>query len=500
MSIQEIAKKGRYGDNHLLHVSDAEVQGLNALANSMYGHGLTTNPDTGLPEAFLFAPLLAPMIAGSGATALGVGLTAGALGTAEAAARDMDDPLARGMMAGLTAGAGSAIGSNLGQMGADAAGQTAGQAGLDAASQTALQTTGSITPTPDLSQTLQGAATTAPVSQMPQVGTDALQSGPFNMMNAPAIPSATPPAPGVTTQPSVFNPGAPTNVSAPPTPDTFMGRNLPNFGDVGSVDFMGGTSDMARGAEKAFGSQEGFKQFMDQNQGALIAGTAGIGGTAQLDAMQKQREEAEAMKGRKQAKYDEMVNRIKSNYAAAGRPLPTNPYGPLFGGPQGFKEGGLASLRGKTENFNQATGYAGGGDVAPATREVTLADFVNLSKGNLSVPEGGLTGEGMFGSLLAKLINENRGKFGYATGGYLEGGMAGDGMSDDIPATIDGEQPAALSDGEFVIPADVVSHLGNGSSNAGADQLYSMMDRIRKARTGTKEQAPQVDAGKYLPA
>jgi hypothetical protein len=88
-----------------------------------------------------------------------------------------------------------------------------------------------------------------------------------------------------------------------------------------------------------------------------------------------------------------------------------------------------------------------------------------------------------------------------AMGGYLEtGGRVGDGMSDDIPATIDGTQPAALSDGEFVIPADVVSHLGNGSSDAGAQQLYDMMDRIRQARTGTKEQGKEINAKKMLPS
>jgi hypothetical protein len=81
---------------------------------------------------------------------------------------------------------------------------------------------------------------------------------------------------------------------------------------------------------------------------------------------------------------------------------------------------------------------------------------------------------------------------------FLKGG--GDGMSDDIPATIDGKQKAALSDGEFVIPADVVSHLGNGSSRAGAKKLYSMMDNIRKARTGKKRQAPEVKADRYMPA
>jgi hypothetical protein len=81
---------------------------------------------------------------------------------------------------------------------------------------------------------------------------------------------------------------------------------------------------------------------------------------------------------------------------------------------------------------------------------------------------------------------------------FLAGG--GDGMSDDIPATIDGRRKAALSDGEFVIPADVVSHLGNGSSRAGAKKLYSMMDNIRKARTGKERQAPEVKADRYMPA
>jgi hypothetical protein len=90
-----------------------------------------------------------------------------------------------------------------------------------------------------------------------------------------------------------------------------------------------------------------------------------------------------------------------------------------------------------------------------------------------------------------------------ATGGYLEGGGVGDGMSDDIPANIDGEQEAALSEGEFVIPADVVSHLGNGSSSAGARRLYDMMATIREARTGSPEQGTEIEAEEiveeYLP-
>jgi hypothetical protein len=88
-------------------------------------------------------------------------------------------------------------------------------------------------------------------------------------------------------------------------------------------------------------------------------------------------------------------------------------------------------------------------------------------------------------------------------GGYSDGGRMlkgpGDGMSDSIPGIIGGKQPARLADGEFVVPADVVSHLGNGSTDAGAKRLYSMMDDIRKARTGRKKQAPEINAEKYLP-
>ena len=87
---------------------------------------------------------------------------------------------------------------------------------------------------------------------------------------------------------------------------------------------------------------------------------------------------------------------------------------------------------------------------------------------------------------------------GYVRGGYLDG--AGDGMSDSIPATIEGKQPARLADGEFVVSADVVSHLGNGSSKAGSKKLYAMMDKVRKARTGTKKQGKQINADKFLPA
>jgi hypothetical protein len=90
-------------------------------------------------------------------------------------------------------------------------------------------------------------------------------------------------------------------------------------------------------------------------------------------------------------------------------------------------------------------------------------------------------------------------------GGYAAGGNPrllrgpGDGMSDNIPATISGRQPARLADGEFVIPADVVSHLGNGSTEAGAKQLHAMMDKVREARTGNPKQGKNIKPQKYMP-
>jgi hypothetical protein len=124
--------------------------------------------------------------------------------------------------------------------------------------------------------------------------------------------------------------------------------------------------------------------------------------------------------------------------------------------------------------------------------------------------------EKMMRELAERLYREN--PYGYAMGGEVDpvafegGGMTapinqprmlaggGDGMSDSIPATIDGTQPARLADGEFVIPADVVADIGNGSSSAGAKRLYGMMDRVRTARHGTTKQPPEIKMNRLMPA
>jgi hypothetical protein len=104
--------------------------------------------------------------------------------------------------------------------------------------------------------------------------------------------------------------------------------------------------------------------------------------------------------------------------------------------------------------------------------------------------------------LSAKEVEDRKKAAGYAMGGlakgrYLQGGT--DGMADELPAQIGNDQPAALSHGEFVIPADVVSHMGNGNSDAGAKKLYQMMDKIRMARTGNKKQGKKINPDKFMP-
>jgi hypothetical protein len=134
-----------------------------------------------------------------------------------------------------------------------------------------------------------------------------------------------------------------------------------------------------------------------------------------------------------------------------------------------------------TVNRFGVTGYEGQIPVAEVAQRPILLSKIKGVGGDYTFAEGGIATLGS-----------------YSDGGQLLKGP-GDGMSDNIPAKIGEAQPARLADGEFVIPADVVSHLGNGSTDAGAKQLYAMMDKIRKARTGNKKQGKQINPSKFLP-
>ena len=130
----------------------------------------------------------------------------------------------------------------------------------------------------------------------------------------------------------------------------------------------------------------------------------------------------------------------------------------------------------------------------PAAKRPTPMGKLNMPTSAKSKDSGSGDVEAASGGIMQSSLG------GYAAGGnprLLKG--PGDGMSDNIPATINGRQPARLADGEFVVPADVVSHLGNGSTEAGAKQLHGMMDKVRKARTGNPKQGKEIKPQKYMP-
>jgi hypothetical protein len=188
----------------------------------------------------------------------------------------------------------------------------------------------------------------------------------------------------------------------------------------------------------------------------------------------------------------------------------------------GFGLGRLNNLAGEQAMTQaQTLGYADGGGVVAGETGMNLDALptLNLNTGESRVLNSGNSFGGGSGNSFGMMddvtplyrylglsggyspytsAGMHKHLMGMARGGYLDG--AGDGMSDSIPATIEGKQPARLADGEFVVPADVVSHLGNGSSKAGSKRLYKMLDKVRRARTGHSKQGKEIKADKYLPA
>ena len=178
-----------------------------------------------------------------------------------------------------------------------------------------------------------------------------------------------------------------------------------------------------------------------------------------------------------QAASDAQKAGILAAYKPATAPPAVNPYA----GQMAMKYNTPA-----TATTGTTTGTTTAAATTPAATGIAAALPVMPTQQQLMDPNYKINSIGMAGGGIAM-----------AEGRYLDGDT--DGMADKISTTIDGDQEAALSHGEFVIPADVVSHLGNGNSDAGAQKLYEMMDRIREARTGTKEQGKKINPNKFMP-
>jgi len=180
-------------------------------------------------------------------------------------------------------------------------------------------------------------------------------------------------------------------------------------------------------------------------------------------------------------KKGEFDYRIAKNYAEGG-PLEDEGMAPMDMGLGGMTQDGMNDK----ELISGAIDVIQGEISDPDQQKVILAQFVSQF------------GQEALQDLVARVQSGDIPSGQQEGDGKIEG--AGDGMADMVPATMEGDQDVLLSDGEFVVPADVVSGIGNGSSDAGSNKLEDMMDRVRELRTGGTTQPPAIPDEMMLPA
>jgi hypothetical protein len=461
---------GRNGDTELVHMTKGEIKGLQDLAMA-HGGSLTINPDTGLAEAGFLKNIL-PAIAGAGLMMIpgmqtvGAGWIGAGIGALEAA-RTGD--IGRGLMAGLGAYGGAGLAGGL--MGT--------AAGAAAPTGTGISTAGGAGAGTSVTPTATGGLNAAPSS----IGS--------------LSPTATGGAAGITAPTSAlsYTPSAATPGMA--------GSQIAKYG-----------------------------------MSALAPAIADATAPKPIEAITPEKSSGKYLSGDFQAyvpqRPDPYYRPLGLGYAAEGGVMPDDlsyANGGMIDPMQRMPNGGLAALQGMRDGYGapQTTDgnmpqFSGGGrTLSPKEVEIKSGIFkdTNPNTANLGAAEAAeyyvknaakknkvpytkmpKTSVESLGEIEVGPVK--RAAMGGSIGGYSDGGRMlkgpGDGMSDSIPGVIGNKQPARLADGEFVVPADVVSHLGNGSTDAGAKRLYAMMDKVRKARTGTKKQGKQIKPEKYMPA
>ena len=459
---QGLASLGRGNDSMLVHMTPREVQGLQGLAMA-HGGSLTINPQTGLPEAGFLDAIL-PMAAGFALGPGGFGLFSSPLmaGLAVGGVTALTSgDLGKGLMAGLGAGSGASLGNIFSKMGTQSVGGIAPGAAQEAIKSAAIQ---------DLPA---------------NVAQNAAQNlGMFNSQGATAAMGA--------------------------AGNAVPGAALSNFNNLGlsgqtigpgvnsAVNAMGAAPTSTQIAQSTlsqpvsgFGaSAKGFGQFMEDPLGKGFEAFKEAGG-----------EPGKPLTSGEAA--FKLGSPVASLALSAMEPEPYKGYVDPDTGKWRSASGGLSL----SDSYDTGLRLAEGGSISTGgirdlygTRDDQLrpsmsTDGYGLGRLNSLAGEQAMTQAQTLGYAMGGLTAL---KSGGRPGGYLDG--QGDGMSDSIPATIEGKQPARLADGEFVVPADVVSHLGNGSSKAGSKRLYAMLDKVRQARTGNKKQGKEIKPEKYMPA
>ena len=511
--------KGRGKDTELVHMTPKEVKGLQALAMA-HGGSLTINPSTGLPEAGFLEDIL-PVVAAAGLTYLTAGAATPMLMSAGMGATSAGILAGAGSGALISGGMAAIQGKDVGQaalMGGIGGGISGG---LGAYGDANVFGVGTPTPTvaPDGSTIL---ASTAP--------TTAPTYGPMGDI----VPTAPPPLASnvpITSEaagqlssanPTQLNQLMAQQSSVVPTDVPLSQMSASDYAAAGSSRFGAPTtlpdltSGMGTSPTSTLESANALKTIntpvtyydklgsgaMDTAKKVGIQALPGITGAMAGDEM-------EPLPG---DEYKSPLRRLSPDFRAYEPPRPNPYYSARYAA-----EGGVMNSF-DDENGSDSNMASGGPtklpkgdpgiyrDADPTTRgqDAFTAALTRLNSLQKRANIKGLPALKAAAAPLSDIQEAAKGGVMSGLGGYSDGGRMlrgpGDGMSDSIPGVIGNKQPARLADGEFVVPADVVSHLGNGSTDAGARKLYAMMDKIRKARTGKKKQAPEVKASKYMPA
>jgi hypothetical protein len=443
MSLQQAAKHleghGRNGDDMLVHMSRGEVKSLNDLAMAGGGH-LTINPHTGLPEAGLLKRML-PMVIGAGLAATGVGAPMAALmvGGGYTAATGS---LKKGLMAGLGAYGGAGLAGSLTAAGASSVAPEAATAAAPEAAAVATPPA----PIVDASNFVRPPEfVTTPINSS-QTVVDAAG----NVTTAP-VPASVP-------------------ATAPPAP-------MLDYTSAGTTPGMKASLDTSFPDNK-------FALADSYSNPNLVKTAAAPPPTTLSPENMTTAQRFEAMK--KGATFDNLVDYAKQNpLQVAGMAVTA-----LTPEEKAREKKPVDSDPGQQYTYEaNATSPTPMSDPYGREQKYYNQRYVPRAAGGGMMASGGIS-------------NAQYNLGGYSDGSRLLRGP-GDGVSDSIPAVIGKKQPARLADGEFVIPARIVSELGNGSTEAGARKLYAMMDRIQKARkktVGKGKVAINSRSEKYLPA
>ena len=559
---QHLARHGRNGDTMLVHMSPKEVGGLQALARSN-GGTLTINPHTGLPEAFSLGRLL-PMAAGAALTAfsggtlspLTIGLMTGGIGALATGS------LKEGLLMGLGAAGGAGLAGSMANLAAPAASTSMGAAGASGlTAPVSLPPPVATAPldfsagAPSLSSQVTAnampAANYSLTSNMPPLGAEGglqaarapmvdLNAGNITPAQNAAITSSPGYNPNISANSQYFmqNPITSASYAMPPQPTvglTGPGVSLASTASPPPLDFaeplgpqLAGRYPVAdysltgapasppppsygsriwEGGKAAFSSPEAAGEFLSNNKMNLaMSASPAVFEEKKYDQPESDSYirpyslDVENTSDAPVSRSGTEERRVRYRYTAQ------EPYKAAEGGIVAFARGG------QNRQDSEAMMLPDAGRFDPTMQPIALPRLDQQTP--MQYAEGGQTRgrkkiDRMDDPYTFAAYQSGRGLYDAAIQNFAQGGLGGqprflsgggDGMSDSIPATINGNEPARLADGEFVIPADVVSHLGNGSSKAGADQLYGMMDRIRKKRTGKKRQAPAVNPKRLMPA